>query len=183
MPIRAVRGFPRRADDTPGPGHGAVSPRQRRRVTALAVAVLLCAAVAGYGWYARDAAAARAAGTKACLSDAGTAAQAIFSYDYRTFDAGRQTARRYITGGFADEYAGTTATLRATAIKEQAVVQAQVSAVGVVETGGRSITVLVFLNQYRRNASITGEKVDQSRVVLTMTRSGGHWKVSGATAL
>lgn len=154
-----------------------------RRIIALAVAVLLCAALSGYGWYARSAATDRAADTRACMSDASTAAQAIFSYDYRNFDASRAAARRYITGRFASEYAGTTDTLRATAVKQQAVVQAQVSAVGVVERTGDGITVLVFLNQYRRNAAITGEKVDQSRVVLTMVRSGGHWKVSGATAL
>jgi Mce-associated membrane protein len=43
--------------------------------------------------------------------------------------------------------------------------------------------VLVYLNQYRRNVNITGEKIDQNRVVLTMTRVDGHWKVTGAQAI
>ncbi len=177
--------------DTAAPGDGVAPPgsrpapdaRLRRRVVALAVAVLVSVALTGYGWYARSATATRATQTRTCLSDATTAARAIFSYDYRNFDASLAAARSHVTGRFATEYAGTTGTLRATAITQQAVVQAQVSAVGVVERRGGSITVLVFLNQYRRNSAITGEKVDQSRVVLTMVRSGGHWKVSAATAL
>jgi Mce-associated membrane protein len=43
--------------------------------------------------------------------------------------------------------------------------------------------VLVYLNQYRRNINVTGEKVDQNRVVLTMTRVGGQWKVTAAQAI
>jgi Mce-associated membrane protein len=39
------------------------------------------------------------------------------------------------------------------------------------------------VNQYRRNANITGEKVDQNRVVLTMVPVGGAWKVSHAVAV
>ena len=36
---------------------------------------------------------------------------------------------------------------------------------------------------YRHNANITGEKVDQNRVALTMVRVHREWKVSAATAL
>ena len=43
--------------------------------------------------------------------------------------------------------------------------------------------MLVYLNQYRRNANITGEKVDQNRVVLTMVRIGGGCKVEQASAI
>jgi Mce-associated membrane protein len=45
------------------------------------------------------------------------------------------------------------------------------------------VELLLFLNQYRRNANIDGEKVDQNRVVLTMVPVNGEWKVSGATAI
>jgi Mce-associated membrane protein len=41
----------------------------------------------------------------------------------------------------------------------------------------------VYLNQYRRNANITGEKVDQNRVVLTLVRVGTDWKVADASAI
>jgi len=88
-----------------------------------------------------------------------------------------------VTGAFAKEYQDTTATLKATAQKEQAVVQAQVSSVGVIESTGDRVELLVYLDQYRRNTNISGEKVDQNRVVLTMVRVAGGWKVAAASAI
>ena len=93
------------------------------------------------------------------------------------------TAAVVLVGAFANEYATTTAGLKATAVKEQAIVQVQVSAVGVVSTSGGGVDVLVYLNQYRRNANITGEKVDQDRVLLTLVRAGRDCKVSRAAAI
>jgi Mce-associated membrane protein len=155
----------------------------RRTALILAVAVLITVAAGGYLWQEQSAAVGRAADAKSCVADAGTAAQAIFSYDYRSFDAGVANGRRYTTGPFAGEYVKTTASLKPLATSEQAVVQAQVSAIGVEDITGGTVTVLVYLNQYRRNAKISGEKVDQNRVVLTMRRDSGTWKVAAATAV
>jgi Mce-associated membrane protein len=155
----------------------------RRTIVALAVAVLLVAAAAGFTWYQSDRAAGRADAGHGAQLAATAAAQAIFSYDYRTFDAGVAKARAFVTGAFAKEYAQTTASLKATAASEQAVVQAQVSATGVIEADRDRVDLLVYLNQYRRNTNVDGEKVDQNRVVLTMVRVGGAWKVSAATAI
>jgi Mce-associated membrane protein len=65
----------------------------------------------------------------------------------------------------------------------QAVVQAQVSAVGVVAIADGHVEVLVYLNQYRRNANISGEKVDQDRVVLSMSPSSHGCRVEQASAI
>jgi Mce-associated membrane protein len=158
-------------------------PAGRRTVAGLSVAVLALAGFAGYTWYTSHQARVRDAATRTCLAAATPAAQAIFSYDYHAFDASVRTASGFVTGTFAKDYAATTATLKPTAVKEQAVVQAQVSAVGLVQASGGTVEVLVYLNQYRRNANITGEKVDQDRVVLTMIRSGDDCKVSQAAAI
>jgi Mce-associated membrane protein len=155
----------------------------RRGVIALAVAVLVAAVAVGALWLQTDRADQRSADSRAAMSAATAAAQVIFSYDYRTFDAGVAKAKPYLTGDFAKEYAQTTASLKATAQQEQAVVQAQVSAASVVESTGDHVELLVYLNQYRRNTNITGEKVDQNRVVLTLVRVGGGWKVSAASAI
>jgi Mce-associated membrane protein len=45
------------------------------------------------------------------------------------------------------------------------------------------VELMLYLNQYRRNTNITGEKVDQNRVVLTLVRVHNEWKVSQATAI
>jgi Mce-associated membrane protein len=155
----------------------------RRGVIALAVVVLVAAVAVGVLWLQTDRADQRSADSRAAMSAATAAAQVIFSYDYRTFDAGVAKAKPYLTGDFAKEYAQTTASLKATAQQEQAVVQAQVSAASVVEATGDHVELLVYLNQYRRNTNITGEKVDQNRVVLTLVRTGGAWKVSAASAI
>ena len=155
----------------------------RRGVIALAVAVLVVAAAVGALWLGTDRADRRSADSRAAMTAATTAAQVIFSYDYRTFDEGVAKAKPYLTGDFAKEYAQTTASLKATAQQEQAVVQAQVSAASVVESTGDHVELLLYLNQYRRNTNITGEKVDQNRVVLTLVRTGGGWKVSAASAI
>jgi Mce-associated membrane protein len=147
------------------------------------VAATASLALAGFAWYGHDQTQQRDATVTACLAAATPASQAIFSYDYRTFDAGVATARSFITGAFVNDYATTTANLKATALAAQAVVQSQVSAVGVVDASPSGIDALVYLNQYRRNVNITGEKVDQNRVVLTMVRVGGEGKVSAASAI
>lgn len=160
------------------------SDRVRRRVVLLALATLVFAGVGGYVWYGHHQAQQRDSAARTCVAAATPAAQAIFSYDYRSFDSGVAAARAFITGDFATEYAKTTASLKPTAVSVKAVVQAQVSAVGVVDvTGDGHVDLLVYLNQYRRNANISGEKVDQDRVVLTMVRSGSGCKVSQAAAI
>ena len=152
-------------------------------VPVLVIATALAAGVAGGGWYAHRRAEQRETAVRQSLAAAAPAAKAIFSYDYRTFDTSVANGRLFVTGAFADEYAQTTAALKATATKEQAVVLAEVSATGVVSASGDRIELLLYLNQYRRNVNTAGEKVDQNRVVLTMVPVDGEWKVSGAAAI
>jgi Mce-associated membrane protein len=154
-----------------------------RTVAALTTALVLAGAFAGYASFTHHQAQQRDRAAHACLTAVTPASQAIFSYDYRNFDASVANGQSFVTGDFAKEYTTTTTGLKATAVKEQAVVQAQVSAVGIVSTAGGSVDVLVYLNQYRRNANITGEKVDQDRVLLTMLPVGKDCKVSKASAI
>jgi Mce-associated membrane protein len=154
------------------PSRGRDNTRPNRSTYLAVVAAIVSVALAGFAWYERDQADRRSDTVTACLAAATPASQAIFSYDYRTFDAGVATARSFITGAFVNDYAATAASL-----------QAQVSAVGVVDASPTGVDVMVYLNQYRRNANITGEKVDQNRVVLTMVRAGDSCRVSAASAI
>jgi Mce-associated membrane protein len=154
-----------------------------RGTMALLLAIALGAGLAVAGWRAHEQAHRRDVAVRQSLAAATAAAQAIFSYDYRSFDASVANGRAFATGGFAEEYAQTTAALKANAVAEQAIVRASVSATGVVTAGAQRVELMVYVNQYRRNANITGEKVDQNRVVLTMVPVGGAWKVSHAVAV
>ncbi|MFB9237557.1 hypothetical protein ACFFWC_18710 [Plantactinospora siamensis] len=155
----------------------------RRAVPALIVAVVLAALAAGVAWYGTHRAQERDRAVRQSLATAPAAAKAIFSYDYRSFDSSVANGRTFATGAFADEYATTTAALKDTATKQQAVVLAEVSSTGVVTARPDRVELLVYLNQYRRNVSTAGEKVDQNRVVLTMVPVNGDWKVAQATAI
>lgn len=155
----------------------------KRTAWVLRVAVLLAVGLATTAWFgARGADGSRRAGEEALVA-ATAATQAIFSYDYRGFDASVANGRQFVTSDFANEYAQTTAGLKAAAAKEQAVVRAEVSAAGVVDASADRVEVLLYVNQYRRNTNIDGEKVDQNRVVLTLVRADGQWKVSHAQAI
>jgi Mce-associated membrane protein len=149
----------------------------------LLTAVFLVGAVGGYLWYDTQRMSADQAVARDCLAVAPAAAAALFSYDYRTFDASVANGRTFAAGAFADDYAKTTASLKQVAVQEQAVVTAQAGVAGVISASGDQVEVLLYVNQYRRNANITGEKVDQNRVVLTMRRVDGQWKVTGAAAI
>jgi Mce-associated membrane protein len=171
-----MRGF----DFLHGPGSGAPA---RRLVIGLSIAILLFAGLAGAAWYGQHRADQRDSAVRDATAAANTAAQAVFSYDYRTFDASVTNGRTFVTGPFAKEYAQTTSALKAAAQKEQAIVRAQVSAAGVITAAPERVELLVYVNQYRRNVNIVGEKVDQNRVTLTMVRVNGDWRVSGAAAV
>jgi len=168
--MRKLRGFPA------GPGG-------RRGVVLLAVlAVLATGAAGGFAWkhhqtQARDAA------VRQAVSASTAAAQAIFSYDYRSFDSSVANGKAFVTGDFATEYAQTTAALKQAAVAEQAVVRAEVSAAGVITATAGRVELLLYLNQYRRNVNVVGEKVDQNRVVLTMIPVQDEWKVVHAIAV
>jgi Mce-associated membrane protein len=154
-----------------------------RVVAALAMTTVVVSALAGAAWYDSAQAQRVSRAGQEALSTATSATQAIFSYDYRHFDASVTNGQQFVTGDFAKEYAETTASLKAAAEKEHAVVRAEVSTAAVVQAGADQVEVLLYVNQYRQNVNITGEKVDQNRVVLTLVPVDGQWKVLRASAI
>jgi Mce-associated membrane protein len=157
--------------------------RLRIKRAALVVVVVVAAGFAAAACWSHREAVERDAAVRHALAAATPAAQAIFSYDYRSFDTSVANGRSFVTGTFAREYAQTTAALKPSAVSEKAVVRATVSATGVVSARARRVELMLFLNQYRRNVNIDGEKVDQNRVVLAMVPAHGEWKVAAATAV
>ena len=155
----------------------------RKQTLALVAAVVAVLAVASVALWSHRGADRRDTATRAALAASTAAAQAIFSYDYRSFDTSVANGRSFATGRFETEYGETTTALKSTAVTEKAVVRAAVSSTGVVSARANRVELLLFLNQYRRNANIDGEKVDQNRVVLTMVPVKGEWKVAAATAI
>ena len=154
-----------------------------RTILAIGLAAALVLGLAATAWVNTDRTRRSERASADALAVASAATTAIFSYDYRSFDASVANGRQFITGEFADEYAQTTQTLKPAAEQEQAVVRAEVSAAGVIDASAGQVDILLYVNQYRRNVNIDGEKVDQNRVVLTLVNVDGQWKVSHAVAI
>jgi Mce-associated membrane protein len=150
---------------------------------ALPLMVLLLAAFAAYAWGAARSAQEREAAARESVAAATAAARAIFSYDHKGFDAAVSNGRSFTAGDFTREYEQTTSALREAVLSEQATVRAEVSAAGVVTAGADRVEVLLYVNQFRRNVNIDGEKMDQNRIVLTMQRTPAGWKVVDAAAI
>ncbi len=115
------------------------------------------------------------------LSAAKTEVPLILSYDYRSFDAGVAKAKAELTGRAVTDYTTAMAkTIKPTAIKVKAVVQAQTDGAGVesVSPDGRQVTVVVFGEQKVTNSSLAAPRTDLFRVRATLNLVGGQWLVS-----
>jgi Mce-associated membrane protein len=159
-----------------------MSQPSRATIALLAVTVLITG-LALAAWLSSHQADQRERAAQQALDAATAATRALFSYDYRHFDASIANAGAFVTGSFAKEYNDTANSLKAAAVREEAVVRADVSSAAVMQATNDQVEILLYVNQYRRNINISGEKVDQDRVVLTLVPADGTWKVVAASAI
>jgi Mce-associated membrane protein len=155
----------------------------RVRGLILPALAMLLLVFAGLAMWQEHASAAREDASRESVAAATAAARAIFSYDHKGFDAAVRNGASFTAGDFTREYEQTTGALREAVMSEQAVVRAEVSAAGIVSATTDRAEVLLYINQFRKNVNIDGEKMDQNRVVLTMARTGSGWKVVAASAI
>ena len=112
------------------------------------------------------------------------AAGLLFSYDYRTLDKDFATGRKLTTGSFRTDYDKTTTKVVADVAKRyKAVVKANVIMAGVVSASPTTVVTVVYVNQVTTSTQVTGEKVDLSRVRMTLVRSDDVWLVTKVDAL
>jgi Mce-associated membrane protein len=124
---------------------------------------------------------------EAAVRAATTAAGDILGYDYRSVEASIRRARASTTGAFRTEYDKTAKTLLPQSKQLKAIVQATVGSAAVMDASRDRVVVLLFVDQATVK-QVPGEKtpttrIDQSRVRMTMTRTGGRWQVSELAAL
>jgi Mce-associated membrane protein len=110
----------------------------------------------------------------------------ILSYDYRSIAADIAKAKANTTGVFAKQYGESATKLLKQAKQVRAIVQATVGSAGVVSAGPHNVVVLLFVDQatVRQAAgqSTPQTRIDQDRVVATMTNVNGKWLVSALAA-
>jgi Mce-associated membrane protein len=120
---------------------------------------------------------------RAAASQARTSVEQMLSYNYKTIDAQAAQIEGLLTGSFKTEFADAMAKdIKPLAVKNQTVVQARVSDVGVMSSTPTTVKVLVFVNQARVGADQKDPVVDQNRVIATMTKVGERWLVSKVDA-
>lgn len=172
-----------------GGGQPAVGPepvahvRRRARSWLAAVLVALIAGLGALNWWlltAKDGASANQQRAQV-LSSAKAAVPLILSYNYGSFDKSVGAAKAVLTGRASTDYVQAMAgTIKPTATKTKAVVQAQTDAAGVesVSGDGKQVTVVVFGEQKVTNTSLTAPRTDLFRVRVTMDKVNGQWLVS-----
>lgn len=175
----------------PSPDHETSAPvpflASFRLLVGLVVLCLVLAGVAGYAWWRAehpdDGAAPDGAITSATARDEGmqTAArltQKVLSYDWKTIDADIKANQAVLAPSFRKEYAKTIAGVKQKTIKNQVTLKATAAATSIVSATEDKVVALVFVNQVTTAKGTPNQRVDGSRVLVTLTRSGGDWRIS-----
>lgn len=164
-----------------------VAPDLTRVRQVLAILAVVALILSGAVFYllvqVRHAQAANEAGDVA-VSMAGSDAEHILSYDYRTLDTNFQQSVALTTGGFRTQYQQTTSQLvRPQALKEKVIVQASTRDAGLISASDNNAVVLVFVDRITTKAGQQKPTFNQDRVRMTMTKVNGKWLVSKLDAL
>ncbi|HET6627866.1 MAG TPA: J domain-containing protein [Nocardioidaceae bacterium] len=175
------------APTTPGrPG----TPSRTVPVAVLAVLAVLAAATMGVALYL-GAQYQRASEYQDALdqapSSAERAAVAVLSYHYKSLEADRDAAAKFLTPGYRDDYVKTFELVQKNAPKVKANVEAEVLASSAMPQGGEQdpdrVPVLLFVDQTTTSTANSGEpSVALNRVRLDMVNQDGTWLVDGITS-
>ncbi|HEU4512526.1 MAG TPA: J domain-containing protein [Nocardioidaceae bacterium] len=115
-----------------------------------------------------------------------SAAAAVLSYDYRSLEADRDAAARFLTEGYRAEYVETFDKLVVdSATQTKASVEAEVLASAAMNSADRDasrIPVLLFVNQVTTSTTSAEPSVALNRVRLDMVEADGGWLVDGITS-
>ena len=117
--------------------------------------------------------------TRAATSAAQSTLEQMLSYNYKTIDGQSAKVASLLTGGFRTEFTSAMdKDIKPLAVKNQTVVQAKVSDIGVMESREGHVKVMAFVNQAKVGADERTPAVDQNRVLATMSLVGDRWLVS-----
>ena len=158
-----------------------------RLLIALVVVCLVLCCVAGFAWWSSEhpdeGAAPNGAITSTEARDAGMAAAAqltekVLSYDWKTLDADSKANQAVLAPSFRNEYAKTMSGVKAGAVKNQVKLKSSAKATSIVSATENKVVALVFVNRVTTAKGTANQRVDSTRVLVTLTRSGGDWRIS-----
>ncbi len=111
------------------------------------------------------------------------AAARLYGYSWRTLAEDRAAARALLTGPMVDRYDRTMAALAPDARREHRVVAATVTGSGVVHVASDYARVLVLVNERTSTAGRPEPRLELDRVLVSLRRVDGAWRVSELDAL
>lgn len=165
----------------------------------VALGALVLAAALALGWLVRDAGDDPAAGVSTAASSeavvasaavkdtvlgvASEAATRVYGYSWETIAEDKEDARALLTGDMLDQYDRTMAGVATTSRRDRTVVTASVVGEALVHASSSYARVLVFVNQSTASDELEKPLLDLDRVLVTVERVGGEWKVSELDAL
>lgn len=172
-------------------------PTHRWLIGGLGALVLAAALV--LGWLVRGAgddpavgvstaASTRATVASAAVKDdvlevASEAATRIYGYSWETLAEDKADARALLTGGMLDQYDRTMAGVATSSRRDHTVVTAAVVGEALVHASSSYARVLVFVNQSTASDDLDEPLLNLDRVLVTLERADGRWKVSELDAL
>jgi Mce-associated membrane protein len=120
---------------------------------------------------------------RAAMMAATSATERVLSYDAKTFDDDVQTALGLLDGEMEEQYSTTMEAIAEKTAENQAVVQASVVSVSTISATEHDAKLLMFVNQQTQGKHLDQPRVDLNRVVVTIHRGEGDWKITSLDAM
>jgi Mce-associated membrane protein len=120
-----------------------------------------------------------ASAARTAQASAERAAEAVLAYDYRSLDADRDAATRFMTDEYAEQYVATFDTAVAeAAARTQAQVAVEVQGSAVITAGTDEAKVLLFVDQTTLRSDSDQPRQSLNRAEFQMVREGDSWVVA-----
>jgi hypothetical protein len=161
--------------------------------------VLVCVAALALVWVLRDPGPGAGAGISsaddpdvsvvsgevkdAVRERAAEGAAAAYSYSWETLAEDKAAARALMTAAMRDRYDRTMAGVATTSQRDRTVVSAEVVDTALVTASATHARVLVFVNQRTSGDDLAESTLDLDRVLVTLRRDRGEWRLSELDAL
>jgi hypothetical protein len=132
---------------------------------------------------ATDAVVASSSVKESARLSAADGARVAYSYSWRSLADDKAAARRLMTPAMQERYDRTMAGVTTSSRRDRTVVKAEVVDTALVTASATYARVLVFVNQRTSGRGLERPTLDLDRVLVTLRRAGGEWKVDELDAL
>jgi Mce-associated membrane protein len=169
----------------------AVAPERRRTGTTLVTGLLvLCLVLGGALWFlvhrarhphldtAPNGQVTQSSFRNAAMSAASDAAGKILSYSWKSFDADRKRGHALVSGQAAKEYDKAMDEVADKVAATKLTLTAKVLSVGTISVEEHRAKVLVFVDTVTTREGSKEQQLQQSRLVMDLTRKDGDWTVT-----